>query len=838
MRRRSATSLPSTNPAKPAPPLSPPSYTFAPRLWAPAPRERRLHKAPRNPTMTTRSCALVLLILTGCTPAATSVVVSIDAPGLTISRLGVDVAVAGSTAQHRDLGTAGGRVDLPGRLVLLLPAVAAEVTVTAHATDDAGTSWEATASATAVPHGHVSLQLHLGAATVDDADMAQPGADLAGADLAGSGPDLQPPPGTPSLSLLAGQLGGRGEVDGDGDAARFDNPWGIALAGTTLYITDIGQSRVRTVDTATGHVATLALVDSVTGQPTTLYYPTGIAHADGYLYVAEWGACDIRKIRVSDGATSLLMGVSGDCATVDGPAGTGKLDKPYGLTLDGSGNLWVAQNDTRVLRLITLGAIPTMTTPVGVAGDNAHTDGNGNSGGSAGPARLEGPTALLWLADGLYVGDATSVRKVSIASTPVKVTTVLAPGSGGFFNGLVSDGAGALVVFDSWAMVRRIVPGAPPMISAIAGGTPGIMLDGTGASARLQSPVSAVSDGTHAWFLDDSALRKLKLGGDWRITTVAGLAPRSGDSLTPPTLLRTPTGIAYDADTLYFAEYGGNRVRKLDLATGTLTRFVGADNGEPGHTDAKGNLARLAGPTGLAFDDKHNLFISDYDGHCIRRVTPDGSVTTVAGTCGSAGAPPLFNNPNGLDFDGEHTIYISDAGNHRIRTLDTATLQLGPSLGSGTNGDSDAPAATATFDSPHGLAIDRARGILYVANFAAHTIRQIDLSASDKSVTHVAGAAYDFGFVEGTGEGARFCQPLGLAFDGATRSLFVADSCNHTVRRIDLATNGVSTFAGSRLERTRTGALPADIHHPWGAAMTPRGLAISSYAENALLLAR
>src|SRR5207244_3943741 len=105
--------------------------------------------------------------------------------------------------------------------------------------------------------------------------------------------------------------------------------------------------------------------------------------------------------------------------------------------------------------------------------------------------------------------------------------------------------------------------------------------------------------------------------------------------------------------------------------------------------DAKGNAALLAGPTGIAFDDKHNLFISDYDGHCIRRVTPDGTVSTVAGTYNSAGVPPLFNNPNGLDFDGGHTLYISDSGNNRIRTLDTGTLALGASIGTGVGGDGD-----------------------------------------------------------------------------------------------------------------------------------------------------
>ncbi|MDB4971235.1 MAG: hypothetical protein JWN44_6924 [Myxococcales bacterium] len=790
--------------------------------------------------MTPRSYAIVTLLLAGCSSTTTSVVVSIDAPGLTISQLTVDVALDGGTVRRRDFAVTGGRVELPGRLVLLLPDVAAEVTVAAHASDSFGSAWEASATTNAVPHHQTSLALHLGGGVTGGEDMADP-ADLAGGDLAGAdlppGADLPGSVDTPSLSLLAGQLGGRGEVDGDGDAARFDSPWGLALVGTTLYVVDEGQSRIRRVD-PNGHVSTLTLVDSVTGQPASLYYPTGIAHADGYLYIAEWGACDLRKIRLSDGATSLFMGLGGQCATVDGDAATARVDHPFGLTFDGNGNLWLAQSDARVLRLVTMGATPMMTTPVGVLGQNAHQDGAGNSGTTAGAARLEGPTLMTWLADGLYVTDATSVRKVSITSTPMQVTTVLQPGSNGFFAGIVGAPSGALLVFDNWATVRRIVPGSPPMIAVVAGGTPGVMQDGPGATARLQGPVGAVSDGTYAWFVDDSALRKIKLGGDWRVTTVAGLAPRSGDSLVAPTLLRAPAGIAVDGDIAYFAEYTGNRVRKIDLTTGAVTRFVGADDSTNGHVDAKGNLARLFGPTGLALDDQHNLFISEYDGQCIRRVTPDGTVSTVAGNFNTAGAPPLFNNPNGMDFDGDHTLYISDAGNHRIRTLDTATFALGPSLGTGVAGDADATGATSTFDSPHGIAIDRARHLLYAANFGAHTIRQVDLAAADHPVTHLAGGAYDFGFVEGNGDGARFCLPLGLGFDAAARRLFVADSCNHTVRSIDLETRVVSTYAGSRLERTRTGPLPADIHQPWGAAMSAKGLLISSHAENALLLAR
>jgi DNA-binding beta-propeller fold protein YncE len=788
--------------------------------------------------MKPRILPLVAFAALGCEPATTSVVVAMDAPGLTISQLSVDVALDHGLPRHRDLAAANGRPQLPGRLVLLLPDVAAEVTIAAHATDDAGAAYEANANTMAIPHREVHVMLRLGA--------GEPSPDLAAADL---GPadvaDLASPDmvHVPTLSLIAGEPGGMGEADGRGATARFDTPWAVAVVGDTAYVVDAGQSRLRKIDAA-GNVTTLALIDAVSGQPHALLAPSGVlADGKGNLYVAERLGCDLKRVRLSDGATTLVAGQFGTCDFADGTSNNARFREPIGLALEGDGNLWVADAGNLALRLVILNdtGAATVSTPAGEAGQAAYTDGDGNTDTAPGIARFTEPRFLAFMGGALYVTDGTAVRKVVTTTTPVQVGTAFQPGASGPLQGLAPDGAGALVVFDAWDVVaRRIVPGMPPLLSTVAGQQgQRFVVDGPRTMGRLRFPVGAAADGAgHIWFVDEATVRTLAIGGDWRLTTVAGLTAHDGDVDDPPRL-RAPTALAWDgADTVYVAEYRGQRVRKLSLSKGTLSAWVGAADAAAGNVDARGNAARFAGPSGLALDGHGNLFVADADGHVLRRITPAGDVTTIAGTYGSAGAPPLFSSPSGLAFDGDRTIYVADAGNHILRTVDTETMALGTVGTPGKRGDGDGPAATATFDAPHGLALDRAHHILYVANYGAHTIRQMNLAATDRGVTHLAGTSYAAGLVDAKGGAARFNLPLGLALDAAAGTLYVADGSNHAVRRIDLATQQVSTYAGNGTQRTTPGPLPAEVHTPWGLAVTTAGLYIASSDENAVLLAR
>jgi hypothetical protein len=245
---------------------------------------------------------------------------------------------------------------------------------------------------------------------------------------------------------------------------------------------------------------------------------------------------------------------------------------------------------------------------------------------------------------------------------------------------------------------------------------------------------------------------------------------------------------------VFIADTENHTIRKIDSA-GVATTIAGSA-GSPGSTDNPPRFRFPGGITALGGD----LYVTDSGNHTIRRVTTSGLVTTIAGNPGSTGSADgsgttaLFNDPQGIVALGGE-LYVADSGNHTIRKVTTAGVADTLAGSPGTPGSENGSSAVARFRSP--LGIGALGPSLYVADSGNHTIRKVLVPSGATST--FAGSAGQPGFADGSGADARFSSPDGIA--GVGSALYVADRGNHAVRRIStLAT--VTTFVGSAAAAT------------------------------------
>jgi sugar lactone lactonase YvrE len=231
------------------------------------------------------------------------------------------------------------------------------------------------------------------------------------------------------------------------------------------------------------------------------------------------------------------------------------------------------------------------------------------------------------------------------------------------------------------------------------------------------------------------------------------------------------------AGNVYVADGANHLIRKI-ASDGTVTTLAGS--GKYGFTDGDPKDARFYFPKGIAVDGSGNVYVADDINNRIRKVTPTGIVSTIAGsTPGSTdgnGAAAQFRSPRGIALDASGNLYIADAGNHRIRMITstgTVTTIAGNAIGV-----TDGPIADAKFNTPAGLAVDGA-GNIYVADDENERIRKITPAGT---VSTLAGG-FLAGFTDGVGGKAQFNSPTGLAID-ASGNMYLADRHNHSIRKI------------------------------------------------------
>lgn len=280
-----------------------------------------------------------------------------------------------------------------------------------------------------------------------------------------------------------------------------------------------------------------------------------------------------------------------------------------------------------------------------------------------------------------------------------------------------------------------------------------------------------------------------------------------------------PAGLVFDLEgNLYVADFANHSIRRI-TPKGVVSTFAGT--GAPGFADGFRLNASFNHPYGLAIDREGNMYVGDVDNHRIRKISPDGTVTTLAGgSKGFAdrnGPVARFNQPYGVAVDSQMNVYVADSYNNRVRKIapDGSVSTL---AGNGHDGFVDGPADKAEFYVPIGVVVDKA-GNVFVGDEGNSSIRKI---TPDGEVTTFVGNG-KFSFCDGVGENAEFNAPGGIAIDD-DGNLFVADYLNNCVRIVSPA-GAVVKIAGSLKKGFADGPAPeAEFHYPFGIAVDSRGM--------------
>lgn len=327
--------------------------------------------------------------------------------------------------------------------------------------------------------------------------------------------------------------------------------------------------------------------------------------------------------------------------------------------------------------------------------------------------------------------------------------------------------------------------------------------DGIGSAARFFGPSGLVVDSSGAIYVADALNNTIRrITSSATVTTLAGgsineitNAPERGyaDGTGRAALFSFGVGetgrsgartLGLDsAGNLYVADTLNHVIRKITPA-GVVTTLAGS-SGNSGSVDGTGAAAQFSSPYGVAVDSAGNVYVADAGNNTIRKVTSAGVVSTLAGRDGAnsgsadgSGANARFNNPGGIAVDSAGNLYVCDTNNHTVRKITAAGGVTTLAGAAGVRGSSDGLGLNARFNGPTGIAVDGA-GTVFVSDTGNGTIRKITSAGVVSTIVGLAGLT---GMTDGTGNGARLSTPYGVAVDGSG-NLFIADSGNHSIRK-------------------------------------------------------
>ena len=329
----------------------------------------------------------------------------------------------------------------------------------------------------------------------------------------------------------------------------------------------------------------------------------------------------------------------------------------------------------------------------------------------------------------------------------------------------------------------------------------GLLLTGS-TDEKFSHPRGLTVDTSGNLFIVDTqnnAIRKIT--SDGTVSNFVGVPNLTNmgsiDGLSGVASFAKPYGIIDDnSGNLFVSDSYNHTIRKIVKSTGTTTTFAGSA-GSNNFADGTGSSARFNYPDGITIDSSGNLYVCDTFNDSIRKITPAGVVTTFAGTAGTigstdgTGSAARFKNPYAITIDSSDNLYVCDTYNNTIRKITPAGVVSTIAGTAGSEGSTDGTGSAARFKYPYGITIDSS-GNLYVCDTYNFTIRKITPAGV---VSTIAGTAGSNGFTDGTGSAARFKYPYTITIDGGD-NLYIGDSGNHTIRRILSGTNIVTTFAG------------------------------------------
>ena len=555
--------------------------------------------------------------------------------------------------------------------------------------------------------------------------------------------------------------------------------------------------------------------------------PAGVAvDKAGNVYIAATGQSMVLKVAPS-GVISIAAGnglarYSGDGGLAVGASlSSAGTDVPSGLAVDSAGNLYIAdQSNNAIRRVDTNGIITT------VAGTGA--GGFSGDGGPATKATLAQPSGITVDSSGnLYIADTDNYRIRMVTANGI-ISTLAGNGTSAYSGdggpavqaalhqptGVALDAAGNVYVADlNNCVIRKIAPSG--IITTVAGtGVRGFSGDGGPATKAMLSTVADVKlDSAGNLYISDynnQRIRRVDTGGI--ITTIAGTGQTGFFGDGGPATAAQFNGLselAIDSTgAILVADTDNNRIRRIvpGGAIGTIAgQTLSIGDGGPS------TLARLTAPGNTAIDAAGNLYIADTGENRIRMVTPAGTITTAAGTGAAVaesgdGGPAIaaqLRAPYGVAVDAAGNLYIADAGNNRVRKVNAATgiITVLAGNGGGVGIGDGGPALAATLAFPKAVGVDGSANVYITVGVAGpngtgvgESVRRI--TTDGKINTYAGGGAAGFG-----GDGGLASQAaLGITLDIAVASdgtLYIADSANSRVRRVDPTTQIITTVAGN-----------------------------------------
>lgn len=552
---------------------------------------------------------------------------------------------------------------------------------------------------------------------------------------------------------------GFGGDGGEATRANLSNPTALALdLGSQLLIADTDNHRIRRVNLMTRQIETIAGtgIQGFTGDgglaiQAALALPRGLAFTpDGGVLIADFGNNRIRRI-TSQGLIEAVAGNGGFGFSGDnGPALGASFRGPSGIALDVSGNLLIADSGNHRIRRVSSNGV--ITTVIG--------NGTASLTGDGGPALTAG------------------------LNTP---TSIVVDSLGNVF----------LTDRDNRRLRRREV--GTLLMSTIAGTDISVGDDTPATAAELRFPTAVMQDASGNTYLTDteqSRIRRISAQGN--ITTIGGTGANgfSGDSgLAVNARINRPTGLVIDGQgNVYFSDTFNHRIRRINPG-GVVTTIAGigipnftGDNGPAGN-------ASLNFPQGLTLDQAGNLFVADTGNNRIRRITPDGIISTFAGNGANeyngdnlAATSASLAGPSGVAVGPEGVIYIADTLNDRIRRVGPDGI-LTTVAGNGTRGFSGdgGPATSSSLNLPRQVLID-SKGNLYISDSANQLIRRVN--AQTQTIATVAGNQVpDYAGDNQSAAQASLNNPRGLFLD-RDGNLLVADSANNAIRAVKSVADG------------------------------------------------